>query len=197
MTTRNKIAEQVERLYMRSFDREDLKPKIERREVMLLIDQAANELLGMQQQAAARIGIVDVPTCMIARYRTQSATQVTPFTTTLPAFPIQLPMDMGVWSIKSSAGVSYIPIKTEFWDLMGGLDEGLLEDQVGFYVRGRTVTFTRIPTATVDIELLIVDPALLGEFDPYPIPADLEIKVVERVLALIQSRGLAPEKPKG
>lgn len=182
---------------MRSFDREDLKPKIERREVALLVDQAANELLGTQQQAATRMGLVDVPTCMIARYRSQAATQVTPYTATLPAYPIQLPMDMGVWSVKSSAGVSYIPIKTEFWDLMGGLDEGLLEDQVGFYVRGRTIQFTRQPTATVDIELLIVDPALLGEFDPYPIPVDMEIKVVERSLALVQSRGLAQEKPKG
>jgi hypothetical protein len=197
MTTRNKITEQVERLYMRSFDREDLKPKIERREVALIIDEAANELLSLEQRAATRVGIVDVPTCMIARYTAQSATQVTPFTATLPAYPIQLPLDMGVWSIKSSAGTAYIPIKTDFWDLIGGLDEGLLEDQVGFYVRGRTITFTRIPTATVDIELLIVDPALLGEFDPYPIPVDMELKVVERALALIQARGLAPEKPKG
>lgn len=197
MTTRNKLAEQAERLYMRSFDREDLKPKIERREVALLVDQAANELLGLQQQAAVRVGIVDVPTCMIARYTGQTATQVSPYTATLPAHPIQLPMDMGVWSIKSSAGVAYIPIKTEYWDLMGGLDEGLLEDQVGFYVRGRTVSFTRQPTATVDIELLIVDPALLGEFDPYPIPVDMELRVVERTLALIQARGLSPEKPKG
>lgn len=195
MTTRNKITEQVERLYMRSFDREDLKPKIERREVALLIDQAANELLATEQQLATRMGIVDIPTCMIARYTAQAATQTTPFTATLPAFPIQLPMDMGVWSVRSSAGLAYIPIKTDFWDLMSGLDEGLLEDQVGFYVRGRTITFTRIPTAAVDIELLIVEPALLGEYDPYPIPVSMELKLVERVVALLAQRGLAPEKP--
>lgn len=182
---------------MRSFDREDLKPKIERREVGLLVDQAANELLSIEQMQAAKIGIVDIPTCMIARYTAQAATQVTPFTATLPAYPIQLPMDMGVWSIKSSAGLAYIPIKTDFWDLMSGLDEGLLEDQVGFYVRGRTVTFTRIPTTTVDMELLIIDPSLLGEFDPYPIPADIELSVVERVVELLSKRGLTPEKPIG
>lgn len=197
MTTRNKIAEQCERLYMRSFDREDLKPKIERREVSLLIDQVANELLATEQMQATKIGIVDIPTCMIARYTGQAATQVAPFTATLPAYPIQLPMDMGVWSIKSSTGVAYIPIKTDFWDLMSGLDEGLLEDQVGFYVRGRTITFTRIPTAIVDIEELIIDPSLLGEFDPYPIPADMEISVVEKVVDLLSKRGLSPEKPIG
>lgn len=197
MTTRAKISEQVERLYMRSFDREDLKPKIERREVSLLIDQAANTLLALEQQAATKVGIVDIPTCMIARYTGQVATQVTPFTAILPTYPIQLPMDMGVWSIKSSTGTAYIPIKTDFWDLMSGLDEGLLEDQVGFYVRGRTVSFTRIPTAAVDMELLIVDPSLLGEFDPYPIPVDMESKIITMVVEQLSRRELAPEKPVG
>lgn len=193
MTTRSKIAEQAEREFMRSFDREDIKPKLERRLTMLLVDQVANALLGMKMQPEARIGIVDVPTCMIATYEDIATTGNQ---CELPAFPIQLPMDMGVWSIKSSGGVAYIPISTGFWDLMGGLDEGLLEGQVGFYVRGKKVHFTSAPAATVDIELLIVDPALLGPHDPYPIPADLEGMVVERVVALLKGSPFAPEKPK-
>lgn len=197
MTTRNKISEQAEREYMRSFDREDLKPKIERRQVNLLVDQCANTLLGLQMQQETRIGVVDVPTCMIATYTGITATQTTPYTAVLPAFPIQLPLDMGVWAVRSSAGLAYIPIKTDFWDLVGSLDEGLLEDQVGFYVRGKTVTFTRIPTATVDMELLIVDPALLGPYDPYPIPADMESKIVDMVVQKLKLNPLVPEKPKG
>lgn len=193
MTTRSKIAEQAEREFMRSFDREDIKPKLERRQTMLLVDQVANALLALQMQPETKIGIVDVPTCMIARYE---GVAVTNLEANLPAFPINLPMDMGVWSVKGSDGTAYIPVRTDFWDLMGGLDEGLLEDQVGFYVRGRKISFTSAPTATVDIELLIVDPALLGPHDPYPIPADLEIQVVERVVALLKQSPFAPEKPK-
>ena len=196
MTTRNKIAEQAEREFMRSFDREDLKPKIERRATALLVDQVANTLLALKMQQETKIGIVEVPSCMIALYSGVEATQSSPYTAKLPAFPIQLSMDMGVWSIKSSAGVPYIPIQTGFWDLMGGLDEGLLEDQVGFYVRGREVRFTRQPTTTIDMELLIVDPALLSDFDPYPIPADLEIQVVQRVVEMLKANPFAPEKPK-
>ena len=178
---------------MRSFDREDLKPKIERRVTMLLVDQVSNALLAMKMQPEARIGIVDVPTCMIATY---SDVATTGNTAKLPAFPIQLPMDMGVWSVKSSAGLAYIPIQTGYWDLMGGLDEGLLEDQVGFYVRGGTIYFTSTPTGTVDIELLIVDPAMLGPHDPYPVPADMEALVVERVVGLLKGSPFTPEKPK-
>lgn len=193
MTTRSRIAEQAEREFMRSFDGEDLKPKIERRLTMLLVDQVANALLAMKMVPNAKIGIVDVPSCMIALY---IAVPTASSKANLPAFPIQLPMDMGVWSVKSSAGVAYIPIKTEFWDLMGGLEEGLLEGQVGFYVRGGQIYFTIAPTATIDIELLIVDPALLGPHDPYPIPADLEIQVIESVVKLLKSSPFEPEKPK-
>jgi hypothetical protein len=196
MTTRNKITEQCQRLYMRSFDRENIAPKTDKREVALLIDQVANEMLALEQQAAIRLGVVDVPTCMIATYTAQP---VTAGKTALPAYPIQLPLDMGVWSVSSEGegARAYIPIKTDFWDLLGAEDEGLLEDQVGFYVEGRFIYYTSAPTATVKLKLLIINPALLSEFDPYPIPADMEIKLIERVVAMLASRGIAPEKPKG
>lgn len=199
MTTRNKLSEQVERLYMRQFDREDLRPKIERREVALLVDQAANELLAVEPKAAAKVGVVDIPTCMIATYTAQVVNVASGvYSSVLPAFPIQLPMDMGVWSVTAEPTASaYIPIKTDFWDLMSALDEGLLEDQVGFYVEGKSIIYTRQPSTTVKMKLLIVDPGLLGPFDPYPIPANMETLIVEKTLALISQRGLAQEKPKG
>ena len=184
---------------MRSFDREDLKPKVERREISLLVDQVTNELLAVEPNNGGKIGVVDVPTCMIATYSGQVVTSSGGiYTVPLPAFPIRLPMDMGVWSVSPEPiAPAYIPIKTDFWDLLGAEDEGLLEDQIGFYVEGRAITFTDQPTATVKIKLLIVDPALLGEFDPYPVPADMEIKVIEKVLALLAARPLTQDKPKG
>ena len=188
------------RLYMRSFDREDIKPKVERREVNLLVDQIANEMLSIEQQQPAKLGMVDIPTCMIATYTAQAVTlSGTVYSTNLPAYPIQLPMDMGVWSVYGEpTGPAFIPIKTDFWDLLGAEDEGLLEDQVGFYVEGKKIIYSKNPVAiTVKVKLLIVDPSLLGEFDPYPIPADMEFRLIERVVEMLSSRGLAPEKPKG
>jgi hypothetical protein len=199
MTTRNKISEQIERLYMRSFDREDLKPKIERREIELLVDQVANTLLAIEPQQEAKVGTVDIPTCMIATYDAQPVQNSNGvYSAVLPAFPIRLPMDMGVWAIGPDTGGAFIPIRTEFWDLVGNLDEGLLEDQVGFYVEGRKVKFTKNPVvATVKMKLLVVDPSQLEKHDPYPVTPEMEVQIISKVLELIGSRGLAEEKPKG
>lgn len=195
MTTRNKIAEQVERLYMRSFQHEQIKKNIDRREVALLIDQATNALLSLQVRQAERLGSVDIPSCMIATYPNVA---VTGNAFTLPAYPITLKMDIGVWAVRNSGtGIAYIPMKTEFWDLLRAEDEGLLEGQIGFFMRGRTGRFTDDVAGPVDIELLITDPSLLGEFDPYPIPADMEIRVVEAVVGMLSARGLGLEKAKG
>jgi hypothetical protein len=183
---------------MRSYDRENLKPNVDSREIALLVDQVSNELLSLEIQQAARLGVVDIPTCMVATYTNQTVSLTEPFSVSLPAFPIRLPMDMGVWSVVAEPGNrAYIPIKTDFWDLLGEEDEGLLEDQVGFYVEGRKISFTRQPTATVKIKLLIVDPSLLSDFDPYPVPPEMEIKIIEKVVAILHSRSLAPEEAKG
>jgi hypothetical protein len=198
MTTRRRITEQSERLYMRSFDREDLRPKVDYREIALLVDQVAHEFLALETQQAAKLGVVDIPTCMIATYANQSVTTTPPYVVALPAFPLRLPLDMGVWSVANEPdGRAYIPIKTDFWDLLSAEDEGLLEDQVGFYVEGRKLIFTRQPSSSVKIKLLIVDPSLLSDFDPYPIPPEAEIKIIEKVVAILHSRGLATQKPKG
>ena len=182
---------------MRKHDREDIKPKVQPREVALLVDQVTSELLAIEPHQKATVGVVDIPSCMIATYTGQSVSGSAPYTLQLPAYPIKLPMDMGVWSISPEpSGAAYIPIKTDFWDLLGAEDEGLLENQKGFYVEGRNIIFTSQPTSTVKVKLLIVDPSLLSEFDPYPIPADMEKKVIDAVLALLIPIGLQPEKAK-
>lgn len=204
MTTRYKITEQIERLYVRSFDREDLMPVVDRREISLLVDQVANTMIAAEQQAQSKAGIVDIPTCVIATYADQAVNERvidvdnSIFSVPLPAYPIQLPMDIGVWSVSPSPlGQAYIPIKTDWYDLLSAEDEGLLEDQVGFYVEGKTIIFTKEPTPEVKIKLLVVAPELLDEFDMYPIPADMEIKLIQTVVEMLTSRGLPPEKPKG
>jgi hypothetical protein len=198
MTTRNKISEQIERLYMRPFDREDLKSRIERREIELLVDQAANTLLSIEPQQQARVGVVDIPSCMIATYHDQKVNETNGvYWSNLPAFPVRLPMDMGVWSISPEIGQSFIPVRSDLMDLLAAEDEGALEGQVGFVVEGRRVTFTENPGATVKMKLLIVDPSRLDKYDPYPVSAEMEKLIIDMVLETLSARGLAPEKPKG
>lgn len=178
--------------------RENVNPLVDRREVKLLVIQATHEILAMETKDAIRLGDVNIPTCMIATYEgidvvgDEGAKH-----THLPAFPIKLPQDMGVWSVTSSDGVAYIPITTAAWDLLGAMDEGLIEDQIGFYVEGRKIKFTQDPTETVNIKLLVVDPAEIGENDPYPVPPEIEGQVIQRVLQLLAPMGVQPEQPKG
>lgn len=194
MTTLNKITEQVERLYMRSIDQDKLKPVVDRREISILVAQVTNTVLAAEPKQQSRLGAVEIPACVIATYTNQP---VTSFTTPLPAYPIHLPMNMGVWHV-SATGKAFIPVTSDAWDLLSDMDEGLLEGQVGYTVEGRNIKYLSDPGAsTVTVKLLIVDPSSLGPHDPFPVPPELEAVVIEKTLELLSSRGLAPQKPKG
>jgi hypothetical protein len=199
MTTLNKLTEQVMRIFSRGTGSpENVNPLVDRREVKLLVVQATHEILAMETKDAIRLGDVNIPTCMIATYENIDVVGDTGAKyTDLPAFPIKLPQDMGVWSVVSSDRIPYIPITTAAWDLLGAMDEGLIEDQIGFYVEGRKIKFTQDPTETVTIKLLVIDPAEIGENDPYPVPPEIEGQVIQRVLQLLAPMGVQPEKPKG
>lgn len=197
MTTLAKISEQVRRIHAKQTPSpENINPKYQDREIRLLIVQATHEILGLSIQQAAQYGDINIPTCMIATY--SGITVDGPANgkyVPLPAYPIKLPMDMGVWSVVSDTGTPYIPITPASWDLLGSLDEGLLEDSAGFYVEGRNIKFTKDPSTTVTVKLLIVDPAEFGENDPYPVPTDMEGSIITRTLELMGAP--SPEKPKG
>lgn len=196
MTTLNKLTEQVRRQYARlAGSRDDVSPLIQEREAKLVVVQVTNELLCVEPKQSAKMADISIPSCMIATY--SDLTVEGAYFVKLPAYPIHLPQDMGVWSVVSSTGVAYIPITTAAWDLLGAFDEGLLEGQTGFYVEGRKVKFTAQPTATVTVKLLIIDPSTLGDNDPYPVPAEYESIIIERSLNLLLGQGIPAEKPKG
>lgn len=201
MTTRNKIAEQVQRLYGRQFDRSNISPSLDRREARLLVDQVSNEILGTQLKDAQRIGDANIPSCMIATYSAQAITNTSGvYTAVLPAFPIRLPNDIGVWEVSPEPSLlPCIPVTSAQWTLIQGLtDESALEGQIGYIVEGRKIRFLANPSAsTCTIKLLIVDVSQLLDDDPYPIPADMERVVIERCLAVLNSVPKAPEKVNG
>jgi hypothetical protein len=201
MTTRNKISEQIQRLYVRQFDRANLAPILDRREVRLLVDQVANTLLSIELKTAARIGDMQIPSCMIATYPAQTvANNSGVYSAMLPAFPIKLPMDVGVWGVYvEPSGLACIPVTSAQWDLIAGLtDESALEGQVGYVVEGRKVRFLTNPSAaTVTIKILIVDIGSLTDDDPYPVPSEMESLIITEVLKLLNSVQKAPEKING
>jgi hypothetical protein len=205
MSTRLSIAEQIQRDYKRWLGEEgSLKEAIDRREVFPLINQVANELLGLQMQNGFKTGSIIIPSTIIATYSNHAVKQEHGrYYALLPVFPLSLPRNVGIFSVIPQSGAPlvdgkpFIPLTQEDWDLLRDTDEGLLEDQIGYYVEGRQVFFTKNPLVTVvKFKLLISDPALMGDGDPYPITPEIEATLIERVLAILKGNTSKQPTPK-
>lgn len=129
------------------------------------------------------------------------------FSVTLPFFPMQLPMDIGVWSVvPEPQNSAFIPVTSSHWELIQSLDEGLLEGSAGYYVEGRKLIFTTNPrVSTVKVKLLINDITTIDGNSPFPLPPQMEAILIREVLQILTGipRGpngqteLVPDKPKG
>lgn len=203
MATRISIAEQIQRDYVRALGadpKQPMKESIDRREMYPLINQVANELLAIVIKSAIKIGDLSINSSIIATYSNIAVKQEHGrYYVTIPVYPIILPRNMGVYSIIPQAGTApaltdgrpFIPITQDDWDVLGDTDindAGMLEGQVAFQVEGRKAFFTKNPTVTlVKLKLVISDPNLIGDNDPYPITPELEASLIERVLDILKS----------
>lgn len=192
MTTRNSLTEQIQRLYGKSVDLPISHKQIIRKEELdLLVNQIANEFLSLTVKESLKVGDLEIPSCMIATYPNNTVTTENGrYVTTLPVYPIQVKRNIGVWSVVPQTGTyptltdgsPFIPITQEDWDLLRATDEGLLENQTGFYVEGRKIFFTAAVATKVKLKLLISDLSLVGDNDPYPISSDMEAGLIARAL---------------
>lgn len=198
MATRLSLAEQVQRIYKRAIGTEEnAKDAIDRREIFPLIHQVTNELIGAAMQEAQKIGGISVPSSIVATYSANSVNiEAGRYYVSIPVHPLMLPRNMGVYSIVPQSGsplidgTPYIPITQEDWDLLSVSDlndSGMLEGQTAFYVEGRKAFFTKQPTSLVKIKLLISDPALIGDNDPYPITPEIEVTLINRVVDILKA----------
>jgi len=191
MTTISKISEQVQRLISRFVDRENSKPLADKREVKLFIEQSINELLAAEFKYARSYGEIQVPNCMMITYTSQTVVQDSDNSRAyvdLPAIPINLPKNMGVWSVtKTNSPLSpYIPIPMDFLEVMGTTNVSYIEQQIGYYVYGKRIYFNKDITlaangfvSEVDIKLLVSDFSEFTDTELLPINADLEGRVIE------------------
>lgn len=194
-TTKKKLAEGIQRIYARYADKENIDRSIDSREIKIIIEQAMNRILKAQTFERFRDGYIDIPRCNVIKYTGLTVTaDGTRSYTTLPAIPISLPMDMGVWQINptSAPHSAYIPIAAQDWAVMGvsylngnqtdGINTSYLEQQVGYYVEGKRIYFTSdISAVTVDIHLLVSDLSQLGDNDVLPLSPEYELDVIQEV----------------
>lgn len=187
-TTKAKITEQIQRAYARFTDRENLDPVVYKAEIKELVNQAINEILQVKTMQEQTIYGVHVPQSSLLTYTSVS---VASNKCTLPAFPINLRKDLGVWEIvdTSATGIAYIPIEAQKFKTLRGTILAGLERQIAFYRVGDTVYFTSDMSgvSTVDITLIVSDFSEITDNDPLPLSADLELQVIDRVLLTLSN----------
>lgn len=191
MITKGKITDQILRLYTGGSPNDE--KEISRDDINLLVGQVINRLLKLEH-ASVNMASGDMypPHTLITQYSiTLSGTMnsdgamVDKFAK-LPVMPISLPRNMGVWSVSMSA-TEFIPFQSGQETMISSQDQlQYLENQIGYYVEGDVVRFTKDPSgSSIRIKLLIIDPTVMGEYDYLAIPAEMEEVVVKEVLTLL------------
>ena len=195
-TTKVILGEQVQRIYARFLDKNNPSDVIDIREVMLLVNQSINKILRLEVAESFKAGLVDIPKCSLIQY-TASVTADAPnnrSSITLPVISLTLPLDMGIWSISASnaAMTPYIPIPAQDVLVFQGANLSYLEGQVGYYIQGKKVFFTKDITlagngsiSSVIVNILASDFSQFGDNDMLPISPEVESAVITEVLNII------------
>jgi hypothetical protein len=193
MTTRAKLAEQILRLYKGGEVSSD--NSLTLTEVKLLVGQTINRLLKIERlQMQAQLGDEFPDHTSIASYTDVVVKQdydTGSYYATLPAFPISLPNNMGVWhiSLLDDIDTPFIPIPSSSMGLLKNLPTGAMEGQIGYEVNGSQVVlkgdYFFSNNEKLLIRLLVVDLDNLTDYSPLPIPPDMEDAVIKEVLTLL------------
>ena len=198
MTTKNILSEQIQRIYARFIDKENLSDVIDTREINLIMNQSINKVLKLQVADSFKAGLVDVPKCNLLEYTcavTADAGNNRSYIT-LPAIPLTLPMDMGIWSIAPATGAMtpYIPIPAQDVLVFQGANLSYLEGKIGYYLQGKRVYFTKNITLTANgtvtsvvVNLLVMDFSQIGDNDVLPISPEVESAIIDDVLQTISN----------
>ena len=200
MTTIGKITEQIYRVYSGGNPSDD--SEITKKEIKSLVSQSINKLLKSEYLGVNRKdGDYFPPHSMISTYNVGSISvyETTKSKVKLPVIPISLPRDMGVWSVAPSgdADQQYIPLQSGQYTLLSSQDVlQHLDNQVGYYVDGQYLIFTKNITqspysvSALKVRLLAIDATTLDDYDIVQIPADMEDSVIKDVLQFL---GVVPK----
>jgi len=196
--TKTILAEQIQRLYARFLDKDNPSDVIDLREVILLVGQSINKVLKLQVAESFKAGMIDVPKCNLIEYTcpVTAETGNARAYITLPVIPLNLPMDMGIWSIAAATGAMtpYIPIPAQDVLVFQGANLIYLEGKTGYYLQGKKVYFTKNITTTpngtvtsVIVNLLTMDLSQFGDNDVLPISPEVESAIISDVLETISN----------
>jgi len=192
MTTKGKIAEQVQRLIAGN---PTISGRVHINDVKLLIEQVANQVLKADYFAVNTPEGDTIPNnCMIYTYDSVAVTtyKTTKSKASLPSFPINLPRNMGVFHVSRTDSIDepFIPIPSGMYGIVKPQDLlGELSGLIGYEIFGRDIVFTKnlpgLGINNVFIRLVGMDLASVGDRDPLPVSSDMEAQIVTQVYNIL------------
>lgn len=180
----NVLSEQIKRAYSRGIDRDDISPLLDSREIKLYVVQAINQLIKAE---ISNIG--ENLDTILATYEVSKSGSTPLFYVTLPVMPVSLPKNTGIWRVYQSGcpWEPYVPLKHGDFDVAQGTPAQYLETLIGYYQDGKRIYFTKEPSETVTLKLVVHDPSTLTDTDVLPIPPEMESMVIDEVIRRLSS----------
>ncbi|MGH7239744.1 MAG: hypothetical protein ACREHG_06715 [Candidatus Saccharimonadales bacterium] len=193
MTTISKISEQIKRLLSGN---PSYNIEISNSEIKLLVVQVTNSILRVEKASNLQMGDIFPPSAVIATYDSiQVKSYGTRSISILPAYPLSLPKNMGVWQVAdmTSPDTLFIPLLSGQWGVAKTMNYlPSLSGIIGYENEGLNIIYiTDItkkypnPVALVRIKLLISDVSGLGDYDLLPITPEMEVEVIKSVFQLL------------
>jgi hypothetical protein len=200
LTTIQKLVAQSKRLLEHGPRTRD--SKLSDRYLKEEIIQVTHQLLKLDWYKGKNEGINDVNHLMIATYNDievlNDDTRNRDYAV-LPAFPMNLPMGMGVQQVKPVTGnrttdVAFVPLLPMEMEMFQSLlvGEEIMRDQFCYELDRNKIWFTESNNKTllesdidtIEIKMLVIDPAQVADTDPYPVPPEMELEILKSVLIL-------------
>lgn len=186
MTTKKKIAEQIQRLISGN---PVISARIHINDVILAVEQVCNQVLKADYFSISTPEGDTIPNnCMVFTYdNVPVTTYKTTFSkATLPSMPINLPRNMGVLHVSKIDAIDepFVPIPTSMYGIIKPQDLlGQVSGLIGYEVVGKDIIFTtNLPGQSVNsvyIRLVGMDIGSLSLYETLPLSADMEAQVVQ------------------
>lgn len=192
MTTKKKIAEQIQRLISGN---PVISARIHINDVILAVEQVCNQVLKADYFAVNTPEGDTIPNnCMVFTYDNVPVTtyKTTKSKATLPSMPINLPRNMGVLHVSKIDAIDepFIPIPTSMYGIVKPQDLlGELSGLIGYEVVGKDIIFTQnLPGQSVNsvyIRLVGMDIGSLSIYETLPLSSDMEAMVVQTAYKML------------
>lgn len=176
-------------------------PKFEMEEVKRLVIQVVNGLIKTQHLTEEMAGGETIPDgSVLAEYDSVAVEKYKNVSrATLPAMPVKLSLNMGIWHVSRTDDIinGFIPFEPGQLQMIG--EEPLISDilgQIGYEPMGKYIIFnkditTNDPDNKIDevyMKLVVKDLSLYGDYEMLPIPASMEGEVIMQTFQILSGQ---------